>query len=102
MERPEIVKPSEVFRLWDSAKELIELSRWIPEVVGTKEELVRIGTVKVIRLETPTATITQTTVEVEAEPVPVTQEQLFIEADVSTYVKLRDAFRAKFRIGGKR
>lgn len=55
-------------RVWESAIDLTVFAEWIPEVVGTRKELLKIGTVLV-----PTAIV---------DPA-----DLFINADKSKYTR---------------
>lgn len=39
------LKPDRVYRLWESTQDILEFTRWLPEVVGTEKELRRIGSI---------------------------------------------------------
>lgn len=41
MEREKNAKPT--IGIWDSAKQLLEFSTWLPEVVGPAEDILRMG-----------------------------------------------------------
>ena len=84
MKEIEILKPDKVYRLWDSTKDLVPFSTWLPEVVGTTGELIRIGSVPVNLLQ-------------DAEPEPNVQEVRFIDADVTKYRNLLSIFRRHHR-----
>lgn len=91
-----VVTPDAVYRVWESAQDLIEISSWLPEVVGTAEELTRLGTIKMIPL--PTCIESDEVIDITATPVLVEapqEGQLFIDADVSKYRKWLNIFRQK-------
>jgi len=80
MSDSETVKPDAVYRIWDSTQDIIDFADWLPEVVGSRNELIQIGSV----------------------PIPlnqVTNNQLtaarlrFIDADVSKYKRYTTYFR---------
>lgn len=87
MRKTKQIKPDAVFRIWDSTKELLELASWLPEVVGTPEELIRIGSVPVVRL----CDDANPSEEPEVKP----DDTKFIDADVSKYRNLSALFRKK-------
>ena len=80
------LKPDQVYRLWESTRDIIEFSRWLPEVVGTEGELRRIGSILVANIPDEASTDVE---EVEVQPVK------FIDADVTKYRKLLSSFRRK-------
>lgn len=78
-------KPCRAHRVWESTKDLIEFASWLPEVVGTVDELLRIGSVPV---DLPP----------EAFQPEVIQEPLrFIDADVTPYRKRLTLFRKRHK-----
>lgn len=77
------LKPDRVYRLWESTKDILEFSRWLPEVVGTERELRRIGSITVAR-------ISQSEDAIEDE---VIEPLRFKDADVSKYRNLLSFFR---------
>lgn len=81
--------PDRVYRLWESTRDIIDFAAWLPEVVGTKGELMRIGLTLVARMS-------------DEEPividVQVTEPLRFIDSDVSKYRKALDFFRKKHHI----
>ena len=79
------LKPDRVYRLWESTKDILEFSRWLPEVVGTERELRRIGSITIARISQ-----TEDTLEVEDE---VIEPLRFKDADVSKYRNLLSFFR---------
>ena len=96
MSDKKVVTPDAVYRVWESAQDLIELSSWLPEVVGTSEELTRLGTIKMIPL--PVSIETDEVMDSNATPVLVEapqEGQLFIDADVSKYRRWLSMFRQK-------
>lgn len=75
-------KPCRAYRAWESTKVLIEFTSWLPEVVGTAAELIRIGSVFVDYSQ-----------DSYQEVIP---EQLrFIDADVTPYRKRLSLFRKR-------
>jgi len=94
MKGKESIKPDKVYRVWESAKDLVTFSSWLPEVVGTAGELIRIGSVP--------ADLPQ--VESQPEPKPeVMQEPIrFIDVDVTPYRKRLSLFRKRHRKPAKR
>ena len=42
-------EPKTTFSFWESAKDLLAFSTWLPEVVGPSEDIVRIGITAVTR-----------------------------------------------------
>ena len=79
------LKPDLVYRLWESTQDIIEFSRWLPEVVGTAGELRRIGSIAVARIPQGE--------DVVAVDVEVREPLLFRDADVSKYRNLLLSFR---------
>ena len=77
------LKPDRVYRLWESTKDIIEFSRWLPEVVGTEGELRRIGSITVARISPDESLI-------EDE---VLEPLRFKDADVTKYRNLLSFFR---------
>lgn len=84
------LNPDRVYRLWESTRDIIDFAAWLPEVVGTKGELMRIGLTLVAKL--PEAE------ELTAVDVQVTEPLRFIDADVSNYRKALDFFRKRHHI----
>ena len=76
MERPET--PKVTFKVWDSTKDLLPYSTWLPEVVGTHRELIHIGSIPLS----------------SAPPLAVR----FKDADVSGYRRLLSLFRKRHSI----
>lgn len=96
MRDTKVITPDAVYRIWESAEDLIELSSWLPEVVGTAEELTRLGSIKVTalpaKIESNEETdITDTPILVEDPE----EGQRFIDADVSKYRRWLKIFRQK-------
>ena len=83
MNKEEPIRPAKVYRLWESARDLVSYSDWLPEVVGTPGELMRIGTVLVDSIPETNE------VASEAEPLK------FIDADVTKYRNLLSVFRKR-------
>lgn len=79
------LKPDRVYRLWESTQDIIEFSRWLPEVVGTEGELRRIGSIVVARIPQGE--------DVVAVDIEVREPLLFRDADVSKYRNLLSFFR---------
>lgn len=79
------LRPDRVYRLWESTQDIIEFSRWLPEVVGTEGELRRIGSILV-------ANIPQDE-DVVAVDIEVKEPLRFRDADVSKYRNLLSFFR---------
>ena len=76
-------KPCRAYRAWESTKVLIEFTSWLPEVVGTADGLLRIGSVPI---DLPS----------EAFQLEVIQEPLRpIDADVTPYRKRLSLFRKR-------
>ena len=76
-------KPCRAYRAWESTKGLIEFTSWLPEVVGTADGLLRVGSVPV---DLPS----------EAFQPEVIQEPLRpIDADVTPYRKRLSLFRKR-------
>lgn len=79
------LKPDRVYRLWESTQDIIEFSRWIPEVVGTEGELRRIGSILVARIPQDE--------DIVAVDIEVEKPLRFRDADVSKYRNLLSFFR---------
>lgn len=79
------LRPDRVYRLWESTQDIIEFSKWLPEVVGTEGELRRIGSIMVARIPQDE--------DVIAVDIEVTQPLRFRDADVSKYRNLLSFFR---------
>lgn len=79
------LKPDRVYRLWESTQDIIEFSRWLPEVVGTEGELRRIGSILVAKIPQDE--------EVIAVDIEVKEPLRFRDADVSKYRNLLSFFR---------
>lgn len=75
-----LINPHQVYRVWQSTQDLLDYANWLPEVVGTVEELRRIGSVPVLVLQP------------EQE-----QPELFKNSDVSKYRRLLTKFRLKYK-----
>lgn len=43
----ETMKPDAVYRIWDSTQDIIDFADWLPEVVGNRDELIKIGSVPI-------------------------------------------------------
>ena len=84
MSEIEILKPDKIYRLWDSTKDLMPFSTWLPEVVGTTGELIRIGSIPI-------------NLSQDAESEPNVQEVRFIDSDVTKYRNLLSIFRRRHR-----
>ena len=76
------LKPNRVYRLWESTQDILEFTRWLPEVVGTEKELRRIGSILVA--EDPVAANTE-----------MIQPVRFKDADVTKYRNLLAFFRRR-------
>lgn len=84
MNEREPIKPDKIYRVWESTKDLVPFSSWLPEVVGTTAELIRIGSVSVDDSQ-----------DSYQEVIP---EQLrFIDADVTAYRNLLTLFRKRHK-----
>ena len=79
------LKPNRVYRLWESTQDIIEFSRWLPEVVGTEGELRRIGSILVAKIPQDE--------DVVAVDIEVKEPLRFRDADVSKYRNLLSFFR---------
>lgn len=79
------LRPDRVYRLWESTQDIIEFSRWLPEVVGTEGELRRIGSIMVARIPQDE--------DVIAVDIEVKEPLRFRDADVSKYRNLLSFFR---------
>lgn len=88
-----ILKPDRVYRLWESATYLLDYSEWLPEVVGSEEELRHSGSILVTRLPDG--------YKGESLIVDIPEEELrpvrFVDSDVSKYRKLLEMFRFRHR-----
>jgi len=81
------LKSNRVYRLWESTQDILEFTRWLPEVVGTERELRRIGSI-------PVAQIPQEESRVAAD-VEMIQPVRFKDADVTKYRNLLAFFRRR-------
>lgn len=88
MTQKETIVLDRVYRLWESTQDIIDFTTWLPEVVGTRDELIRTGSTLVTKLPD---TDEPTTVE-------VTEPLRFIDADVSRYRKALNFFRKRHHI----
>lgn len=79
------LKPDGVYQLWESTRDIIEFSRWLPEVVGTEGELRRIGSILVAKIPQD-----EDVIAVDTE---VKEPLLFRDADISKYRNLLSFFR---------
>ena len=79
------LKPDRVYQLWESTQDIIEFSRWRPEVVGTEGELRRIGSILVAKIPQDE--------DVIAVDIEVKEPLRFRDADVSKYRNLLSFFR---------
>lgn len=79
------LRPDRVYRLWESTQDIIEFSRWLPEVVGTEGELRRIGSILVAKIPQDE--------DVVAVDIEVEEPLRFRDADVSKYRNLLSFFR---------
>lgn len=79
------LRPDRVYRLWESTQDIIEFSRWLPEVVGTEGELRRIGSILVAKIPQDE--------DVVAVDIEVKEPLRFRDADVSKYRNLLSFFR---------
>lgn len=84
----ESLKPDKIYRLWDSTKDLMPFSTWLPEVVGTAGELIRTGSVPINPPDVESAPYT---------PEDLMPEVRFIDADVTKYRNLLSIFRRRHR-----
>ena len=95
MRGTEVIAPDAVYKLWESAEDLIELSSWLPEVVGTAEELTRLGS---ITMPLPSSIESDEERDITDTPVLIEdpeEGQRFIDADVSKYRRWLTIFRQK-------
>lgn len=79
------LKPDRVYQLWESTQDIIEFSRWLPEVVGTEGELRRIGSILVAKIPQDE--------DVIAVDIEVKEPLRFRDADISKYRNLLSFFR---------
>lgn len=86
-----LTKLNQVYRVWQSTQDLLCYANWLPEVVGTVEELRRIGSVPMLVLKDE-----QQHDDVDI-PEAFLQPELFKDADVSGYRRLLARFRLKHR-----
>lgn len=84
MKDKESIKPDKIYRVWESTKDLVPFSSWLPEVVGPAGELLRIGSV-------PVDLSQDAYQEVMQEPLR------FIDADVTAYRNLLTLFRKRHK-----
>lgn len=84
MKDKESIKPDKIYRVWESTKDLVPFSSWLPEVVGQTGELLRIGSV-------PVDLSQDSYQEVIQEPLR------FIDADVTAYRNLLSLFRNRHK-----
>lgn len=84
MKEIESIKPDKVYRVWESTKDLVPFSSWLPEVVGTAGELIHIGSVPVDLSQDPQSDVIQ-------EPLR------FIDADVTSYRNALTLFRKRHK-----
>lgn len=84
MKEKESIKPDKIYRVWESTKDLVPFSSWLPEVVGQAGELLRIGSV-------PVDLSQDAYQEVIQEPLR------FIDADVTAYRNLLTLFRKRHK-----
>lgn len=84
MKDKESIKPDKIYRVWESTKDLVPFSSWLPEVVGQTGELLRIGSV-------PVDLSQDSYQEVIQEPLR------FIDADVTAYRNLLSLFRKRHK-----
>lgn len=85
MKEKESINPNKTYRVWESTKDLVPFSAWLPEVVGPAGELFRIGSVPV--------NLSQE--DVKQEPLR------FIDADVTKYRNLLTLFRKRHKKSAK-
>lgn len=81
------LKPNQVCRLWKSTQDILEFTRWLPEVVGTERELRRIGSILVARIPQEEGIVPA---DIEA-----TRPLRFKDADVTGYRNLLACFRRR-------
>ena len=84
MKERESFRPDRVYRIWESTKDLVPFSSWLPEVVGTAGELIRIGSA-------PAEFSQDSQQEVIQEPLR------FVDADVTAYRKRLTLFRKRHK-----
>lgn len=84
MREKEPIKPDKLYRVWESTKDLVPFSSWLPEVVGSAGELLRIGSVPVDHSQ-------DSQQEVIQEPLR------FVDADVTAYRKRLTLFRKRHK-----
>lgn len=81
------LKPNQVYRLWESTQDILEFSRWLPEVVGTERELRCVGSVMIA--QTPKEK------DVVAADIEVMKPTRFKDADITKYRNLLTFFRRR-------
>lgn len=81
------LKPDQVRRLWESTQDILEFSRWLPEVVGTERELQCVGSIMVAQIPKE-----EGAVGVDAE---VIKPLRFKDADITKYRNLLTFFRRR-------
>lgn len=86
-------QPNATYRVWVSTKDIIEFADWLPEVVGHRGELLRIGSIP-IRLEAKLEATDLPTAPLLPTPLPEPGLR-FIDADVTKYRKLLFFFRKR-------
>lgn len=84
MKEKESIKPDKVYHVWESTKDLVPFASWLPEVVGSAGELLRIGSV-------PVDNPKDSQQEVIQEPLR------FVDADVTAYRKRLTLFRKRHK-----
>lgn len=74
--------------VWESTKDLLSYSTWLPEVVGTSNELIHIGSVS---MPTSIVPVCPTNEVIK----PVAPDIRFKDSDVSKYRNLLSIFRRR-------
>lgn len=85
MKEIESIKPDKIYRVWESTKDLVPFSSWLPEVVGTAGELIHIGSVPVDFSQE------------DLQPKVIQEPLRFIDADVTAYRNLLTLFRKRHK-----
>ena len=81
------LKPNRVYRLWESTQDILEFTRWLPEVVGTERELRRIGSILIAQIPQEEGR--------NVADVEMIRPVRFKDADVTKYRNLLTFFRRR-------
>ena len=81
------LKPNRVCRLWESTQDILEFTRWLPEVVGTERELRRVGSILIAQIPQEESGA--------AADIEMIKPVRFKDADVTKYRNLLTFFRRR-------